>query len=44
MAWFIGNYLPYDPDFYLKERIPLLEKIEHEKLQIVGGHRYYNRD
>jgi hypothetical protein len=28
MQWFISNYLPYDPDLFLLEKLPLLEKIE----------------
>lgn len=28
MIWFINNYLPYDPDLFLHEKINLLEKIE----------------
>ena len=29
MVWFINNYLPFDPDLFLMEKLPLLEKIEH---------------
>lgn len=44
MVWFINNYLPFDPDLYLREKLPLLEKIEHEKLKMIENSTIYEND
>lgn len=37
MCWFISNYLPFDPDLFLHERLPQLEKLELEKVELIGS-------